>query len=183
MLKVFIRKILFVDDAALNMHTEYNLKQLISQFNHASNEVGLTIKIKKKTIMGQDVSASPSININDLVLKPIDHLTYLGSTITNNLLLDMEIDKPISKVVAVMAKLNKRVWDNSQLTLCTWYSRHVSLALLYGSETWTTRQTGKPPGKFPSPLPATYPQYHCCPGASIFSLVNIVFDEWVMCIE
>lgn len=90
--------------------------------------------------MGQDVSASSSISIDDLVLKVIDHFTYLGSTITNNLLLGMEIDIHISKVAAVIVKLNKRVWNNSQLTLCTKlkvFQTCVLSTLLYGSETWT----------------------------------------------
>lgn len=41
--------------------------------------------------------------------------TYLDFTITNNLSLNIVIDKCIDKMAAVMAKLNKRVWDNYQL--------------------------------------------------------------------
>lgn len=56
--------------------------------------------------MGHDVSASSSIK---MVLEVPDHLTYLGSIITNNLSLDMESDKCIAKAAAVMAKLSQCV--------------------------------------------------------------------------
>lgn len=69
--------------------------------------------------MGQDFSSFPSISINDVVLQVTDHFRYLRSTISNNLLLDNEIDKRIVKAEVVMAKLNKSVWNNSQLTLRT----------------------------------------------------------------
>lgn len=62
--------------------------------------------------MGQDVSASPSISIDGMMLEATDLFTYLGSTTTNNLSPDIEIEKHI-------VKLSKRVWNNSQLTLCT----------------------------------------------------------------
>lgn len=63
--------------------------------------------------MGQDVSVSPSINNDAVVLEITDHFIYLGVTITNNLSLDIEIEKGIAKEVAVMAKLSMRVWDNN----------------------------------------------------------------------
>lgn len=65
--------------------------------------------------MDEDVSASLSISINDMVLQITNDFTYLDFTINNNLSLNMVIDKCIDKVAAVMAKLNKRVWDNCQL--------------------------------------------------------------------
>lgn len=50
-------------------------------------------------------------NINNMVFEVTDHFKYLGSTITNNL--DMDIDRHITIVVTVVAKLNKRVRGNS----------------------------------------------------------------------
>ena len=96
--------------------------------------------------MGQDVPAVPSISINGEVLEVTDRFTYLGSTVTNNLSLDAEIDKRIAKAAAVMSKLSKRVWENHQLTLNTILRVRILKAcvlstLLYGSEPWTTYAT------------------------------------------
>jgi len=49
----------------------------------------------------------------------------------------MKINVRIGKTATVMAKLNKRVWQNISLTMNT--------RLIYGSETWTSyaRQESK----------------------------------------
>ena len=141
---VLIREMLFADDAALTSHTEEGLQRLISQFAHVCKEFGLTISIKKTYVMGQDTPAPPSISIDDEVLEVTDHFTYLGSTVSSNLSLDMEIVRRIAKVAAVMAKLSKRVWTNSQLTMNTKlkvYQACVLSTLLFGSESWSTYTT------------------------------------------
>ena len=73
---------------------------------------------------------------------------YLGSTISSNLSLDVEINARIGKAATVMARLNKRVWQNISLTMKTRpkvYQACVTSILLCGCETWTpyTRQEGK----------------------------------------
>ena len=139
--RVLIRELLFADDAALISHTEEGLQALVNQFSHACTQFGLTISIKKTNVMGQNVAAPPSIRINNNVLEVTDHFTYLGSTITSNVSLDKEIDKRIAKAAGVLARLNKRVWENKQLSLNTKlkvYQACILSTLLYGSETWTT---------------------------------------------
>jgi hypothetical protein len=114
---------------------------IIIHSSKACKEFVLTISIKKTNVMGQDVPAPPSITIDNELLEVTDHFTYLGSTISNNLSLDSEIDKRIAKAASVMARLSKRVWSNNQLTLNTKlkvYQACVLSTLLYGSETWTT---------------------------------------------
>lgn len=67
--------------------------------------------------------------------------TYLGSTVTGSTSLDAEINSRIAKAAGVMAKLNKRVWNNSLLSertkVCI-YQACVLSTLLYGSESWST---------------------------------------------
>ena len=70
-----------------------------------------------------------------------EHFTYLGSTISNNLSLDLEINRRIGKAAGTLAKLDSRVWSNSQLSFKTKmkvYQACVLSTLLYGSEAWTT---------------------------------------------
>lgn len=143
--KVLIREMLFADDAAITAHTETALQELINCFAHACSQFGLTISIKKTNILGQDVSTAPSISIGDCTLDVVEDFTYLGSTISSNLSLDTELNRRIGKASTAMARLTKRVWENTMLTIKTKtqvYQACVLSTLLYGSESWTpyTRQ-------------------------------------------
>ena len=138
---VLIRELLFADDAALTTHKEEDFQQLISQFSHTCKKFGLTIRIRKTEVMGEDVPSPPFITIDNQELEIADYFTYLGSIISSNLSLDSEIDKRIAKAASVMARLSKRVWSNNQLTSNTKlqvYQACVLSTLLYGSESWTT---------------------------------------------
>jgi len=139
--EVLIRELLFADDAALTSHTEAGLQDLVSRLSHACKEFGLTINIKKTNILAQDTDSTPVITINSTTLEVVDSFTYLGSTMTGSLSLDTEISTRIAKAAAVMAKLSKRVWENSQLTVNTKlrvYRACVLSTLLYSSECWTS---------------------------------------------
>ena len=138
--RVLIREMLFADDAALTAHTEEALQRLITRFAEACNDFGLTISLKKTNIMGQGVSVTPHITIGEHALEVVDNFTYLGSCISSNLSLDSELNVRIGKAATAMARLAKRVWDNSLLTINTKmkvYQACVLSTLLYGSETWT----------------------------------------------
>lgn len=63
-------------------------------------------------VISQDVTASPSINIDDVVFEVTDHVIC-----SSKKSLDMETDKHTVKAANVMAKLSKHVWDKSLLTL------------------------------------------------------------------
>ena len=78
--------------------------------------------------MGQDVSSTPTISVGCHTLEVVDRFTYLGSTISSNLSLDAELNTRIGKAATTMARLTKRVpmarltkrvWDNTMLTINT----------------------------------------------------------------
>ena len=138
--KVLVREMLFADDAAITAHTEAALQELINCFAQACSQFGLTISIKKTNILGQDVSSAPSISIGDCTPDVVKDFTYLGSNISSNLNLDTELNMRIDKASAAMARLTKRVWENTMLTIKTKtqvYQACVLSRLLYGSESWT----------------------------------------------
>ncbi len=139
--EVLIREMLFADDAALTSHTVDGLQQLVSRFSYACKEFGLTISLEKNNIMAQEKGSPPTVAIDGYNLKVVENFTYLGSTISSSLSIDVEINSKIAKAVAVMARLNQRVWSNNNLTvktkLCV-YKACVLSTLLYSSETWTT---------------------------------------------
>ena len=122
-------------------HSEEGLQQLVSRLSHACKEFGLKISLKKTNVMAQDAGHPPTIAIDRYNLEVVENFTYLGSTISNSLSIDVEVNRRIAKAIAVMAKLNQRVWNNSSLTEKTRihvFQACVLSTLLYCSESWTT---------------------------------------------
>ena len=139
--EVLIRDMLFADDAAVATHREDELQTLMDKFSSACDDFGLTISIKKTNVLAQETDLPPSIRINNQELDVVHQFTYLGSTITDNLSLDTELDRRIGKATSTMARLTSRVWTNSKLTTATKMSVYracVVSTLMYGSEAWTT---------------------------------------------
>ena len=97
--------------------------------------------MEKTNIMAQDSSSPPVITIENEILDVVESFTYLGSKISSSLSIDEEINTRIGKAAASMAKVNKRILENTKLTiktkLCV-YQACVISTLLSGSETWTT---------------------------------------------
>ena len=113
----------------------------MTRFNKACRDSRLTI-LKKIQVMGHDVDSPPSIIISDYELDAVHDLVYLGSTISDSLALDMEINKRIGKAATTMSSRTKGVWTNGKLTEHTKiqvYRACVRSTLLYGNEVWTLR--------------------------------------------
>eukprot|EP00745_Piridium_sociabile_P043277 TRINITY_DN8831_c0_g1_i1.p1 TRINITY_DN8831_c0_g1~~TRINITY_DN8831_c0_g1_i1.p1 ORF type:complete len:1016 (+),score=240.62 TRINITY_DN8831_c0_g1_i1:1061-4108(+) len=137
-----LRDFLFADDAAITTHSAEELQQLMNRFSEACHDFGLTISLKKTKIMGQDMESQPHIRISDHELDVVHDFEYLGSTITDSLSLDTELNKRIGKAATTMSRLTKRVWNNSKLkehTKVQVYKACIVSTLLYGSESWTLR--------------------------------------------
>ena len=125
----------------MTTHTQQELQALMDRFSQACKDFGLTISLKKTNVMWQDTMELPAITIDNYELDVVEQFTYLGSSITDNLSLDTEIDKRIGKAATTLAHLTSRVWINSKLTVKTKmvvYNACVVSTLVYGSETWTT---------------------------------------------
>ena len=139
--KALIRDMLFADDATVVTHTQRELQLLMDHFSQACKDFRLIISLKKTNVLGLDILAPPVITIDDYELEVIHQFMYIGSTITDNLSLDPEIDKRIGKAATTLTHLTSRVWTNPKLTVKTKmavYNACVLSTLLYGSETWTT---------------------------------------------
>ena len=72
----------------------------------------------------------------------VDRFTSLGSTINSNLSLDAEINIRITNAAAVVSKLNRREWQNNNLTqmtkLLVYQARVLSTLAHNRCEAWTT---------------------------------------------
>ena len=119
---------------------------LMDCFSHACKDFGLTIRLKKTNVLGQDTYAPPVISIHDYELDAVGKFTYLGSTITDNLSLDAEIYRRIGKAASTLARRTARVWTRPKLSVKTNMAVYIACVistLLYGSETWTTYMPGR----------------------------------------
>ena len=83
---------------------------------------------------------APTIKIDNNPLKVTDKFTYLGSTISQNALIDDEISARIGKASGSFGKLTKRLWSERGVRLVTKinvYCAVVLPTLPYGCEAWT----------------------------------------------
>ena len=119
----------------------------MDRFSHSCHDFGLTISLKKTNVLGQDLDTPPVIIIDNDQLEVVHEFTSLGSTITDNLSLDAELNKRICKAATTLGRLATCVWENSKLTTKTKmavYNARVVSTLLYGSEAWTTYSKQEP---------------------------------------
>ena len=142
-----INDFLFADDCALNSISVDDMQQNVDKFAEACTNFGLTISIKKTEVMHQPAPGKtyiePSITINGQCLKSVDKFTYLGSTLSRNVVIDDEADARLAKANSAFGRLSKNVWNRRGITLETKikvYRAAVLTTLLYGSETWTVYQ-------------------------------------------
>ena len=107
--EALIRDMLFADDAAVMIYTQQELQALMDRFSQVGKDFGLTISLKKTNYLGQDTMKLPAITIDDIELDVVEQFAYLGSTVTDNLSLDTEIDKRIGRpATTLVASLHKR---------------------------------------------------------------------------
>ena len=69
--------------------------------------------------MGQDTQSPPAITINNYELDSHHQFTYLGSTISDNLSLDTEVNKRVRKAATTLTHPTFNVWSNPKLTVKT----------------------------------------------------------------
>ena len=139
------RDILSADDCALLAHTVDNIKVIANAFARSARRFELTISLKKtKRVIyqpkpGADYKAQ-TITVDNNPLNVTDKLTYLGSTISQNALIDEEISARIGKASGSFGKLAKHLGSERGLWLITKvnvYCADVLPTLLYGCEAWT----------------------------------------------
>ena len=79
----------------------------------------LTISLKKTDVLAEDTEAAPVINIDYYELDAVCQFTYVGSTITNSLSLDADIEKRIGKAASTLACITAQVWTSPKLSVKT----------------------------------------------------------------
>ena len=78
--------------------------------------------------------------MDGILLMPVKEFCYLGSMLSDDALIDKEVEKRISRASTSFGRLYSRVWNQNGLRLQTKlkvYKAIVLTNLLYGCETWT----------------------------------------------
>ena len=139
-----IRDLLFADDCALNAGTEPAMQLSMDHFSSACNNFGLTISIKKTEVLHQPAPGktyvAPTITVNNEELNVVDRFTYLGSTLSQAVHIDDEINTRIARASSAFGRLRTNVWERRGIKLQTKlkvYNAVVMPSLLYACETWT----------------------------------------------
>ena len=128
-----LRDLLFADDCALLAHIVDDIQSITNAFARSARRFGLTISLKKTEVIyqpkpGADYTA-PTITIDNNPLKVTDKFTYLGSTISQNALIDDEISARIGKASGSFGKLTKRLWSERGVRLVTKINVYCAVVL------------------------------------------------------
>ena len=72
----------------------------------------------------------------------MDKFTYLGSTLSRNIVIDDEVNARLAKASAAFGRLHKNVWNRRAITLEKKIKVYwaIVLTLLYGCESWMVYQ-------------------------------------------
>ena len=91
------------------------MQRNMDTFSSACDAFGLTISIKKTEVMSQPAPhtnySDPTIKVKDQKMQTVDKFSYLGSTLSRNMLIDDKVDARITKASTFIRRLHKNVWE------------------------------------------------------------------------
>ncbi|CAH8670144.1 unnamed protein product [Dicrocoelium dendriticum] len=119
-----IRMSLFADDGALFAHSADELQHRIIVVDLTAANFGLTINRSQTVCLFQpsaDLQSSilPRISMGAELLETTSRFCYLGSLMSTDQQLHIDLRIRVSKAAAALGKLEYRVWNNHQLTVDT----------------------------------------------------------------
>ncbi|KAF7248111.1 RNA-directed DNA polymerase from mobile element jockey [Varanus komodoensis] len=139
-----LRDLLFADDCALNAGSEQEMQASMDKFAVACDNFGLLINTEKTKVMHQPALKAqyqePTITVKGQKLQAVDPFTYLGSTLSRTVTVDIEVNCRIAKASSAFGRLQTKVWDHRGISLATKlkvYQAVVLTTLMCASETWT----------------------------------------------
>ncbi len=121
------------DDCAVLAHSPDSMQHALNTISSLYQSFGLQVNTQKTEVMLHLYTPAPippSFHINGVLLKIVDHFTYLGSTLSSCCSLDTEIHTRINKASSSFGRLRSRVFENRNMKVSTKvavYTRYVSL--------------------------------------------------------
>ena len=127
--------------------SEADMQRSVDKCSIACTNFGLTIRKKKTEVLHQPAPGKPfvepTITVNGQRLSAVNRFTYLGSTLSQNVTIDDEVNVKIARANATFSRLHANVWNRRDISLQTKlkvYRAIVLPTLLYACETWTVYQ-------------------------------------------
>ena len=134
----------YADDMALISDSYESLSTLLKSLNSSCHHMGLTINYKKTKLLavlpGADAHPPSPISLHPDCdpIEVVPSFQYLGSYLSNNCTLDVEISTRITKSSQSYGSLNRILWHQRKImstTKLSIFGSVVLLNLLYGVET------------------------------------------------
>ena len=139
-----VRELMFADDTALIAHSPEDIQDITSLFVEVATAFGLRINMRKTEVLYQPCKLDPQppidVKMAETTLGNVSRFTYLGSTVTTDARLDVELQTRMAKASASFGRLNVRLWRNKDVSTkvkCQVYRAVILSTLLYGAESWT----------------------------------------------
>ena len=132
----------YADDCALLAHTPDELQEMITVAAQIYQRFGLKINAGKTEVLvwSSRIPSSFTFSIEEQPLSVVPSFKYLGSYLSNDCKLDVEVENRVSQASRAFGRLRERVFQNHNLSLPTKVKVYEAICLsvlLYGSEAWT----------------------------------------------
>ena len=136
----------FADDAALYTHSVTDMDAAAALFVTVATQVALTVSFGKTKCMviSDDPPPTGCLTLADGDIEIVNEFTYLGSCITNDGQLSVEVSSRLAKASRSFDALRSAVFGNRHISVRTKthvYSAVVLSTLLYGCESWAVKAT------------------------------------------
>lgn len=116
-----LRDLVFADNCALNAGSEQEMLASMDKFTAACDNFGLLINTKKNEVMHQPAlkaqQQEPTITVKGQKQQAADQFTYLGSTLSRTVTIDIEVNCRIAKASSAFGGLQTNVWDHCGISL------------------------------------------------------------------
>ena len=122
---------------------EQDLKDLIQDFENVTQNRAMEISVAKTKIMCMNRNGEiPAINLQlrQETIENVQNFIYLGSCVTSDGHVNLEVNQRISKASKAFEKLKRPLWSRKDISTkikMKVFNSVVMNILLYGSETWT----------------------------------------------
>ena len=133
----------FADDAALYATSREAFESVAAGYEQVASDFGLKLSVEKtkRLIVKEEVDLAP-VQVQGGSLDIVEHFPYLGSNISCDGEVTVEISSRIAKACRAFGCLRRPVFQDRNLSIATKrlvYKAAVLSILLYGAETWTLK--------------------------------------------
>ena len=162
--EVRVTESMFADDAALYATSRDSFESATIDFVKTACEWGLTVSIEKTKgmVVGQtlDEHAVSSVQLDGGVINVVDHFTYLGSIISRDGEVTMDVDCRIAKAARAFGCLRRPIFQDKHF-FCVHKKTSVPSSCVTSSSLWSRNldiegSAREAPKLFPQPLHKNY---------------------------